>query len=210
MKNKLKYLIALALATALTLSLGISASAAEEETYEVTVQASAPKDGGAGENLFAKLYAELTEYATEILAALTLAGSLTLAVAYKKGLLPLVEKSLLSIGNAITKIKESTKESLDTSTKMSATIDDRLAASSEALEALIKGVDDLGRAISESNHNDESTKCAIAELRLVVRAQIDMLYDVFMHSALPQYQKDAVGERIAKMKEAMGENDGAR
>ena len=210
MKNKLKYLIALALATALTLSLGISASATEEEPYEATVQASAPEDGGAGENLFTKLYAELTEYAAEILAALTLAGSLTLAVAYRKGLLPLLEKSLLSIGNAISKIKESTKESLDTSTKMSAVIDDRLAASSEALEALIKGVDDLGRAITESNHNDESTKGAIAELRLVMGAQIDMLYDVFMYSALPQYQKDAVGERIAKMKEAICENDGAR
>ena len=34
-----------------------------------------------------------------------------------------------------------------------------------------------------------------------------MLYDVFMSSALPQYQKDAVGERIAKMREAITEND---
>ena len=40
----------------------------------------------------------------------------------------------------------------------------------------------------------------------MVKAQIDMLYDVFMSSALPQYQKDAVGERIAKMKEALVEN----
>lgn len=210
MKNKLKYLIALALATALTFTLGISASANGEEPLEATVEASVAEDDGTGDNLFARLYEELTEYATEILAALTLVGSLSLAVAYKKGLLPLLEKSLLSIGNAISKIKESTKESLDTSTKMSAVIDDRLAASSEVLEALIKGVDDLGRTITDSNRNDECTKAAIAELRLVMRAQIDMLYDVFMYSALPQYQKDAVGERIAKMKEAICENDGAQ
>ena len=46
----------------------------------------------------------------------------------------------------------------------------------------------------------------MGQLRLVVDTQIDMLYDIFMSSALPQYQKDAVGERIAKMKGAIREN----
>ena len=44
------------------------------------------------------------------------------------------------------------------------------------------------------------------ELSVIVGTQIDMLYDIFMTSALPQYQKDAVGERVAKMKEALAGN----
>ena len=44
------------------------------------------------------------------------------------------------------------------------------------------------------------------QLYLILNAQIEMLYDLFMSSALPQYQKDAVGEKIAKMKEAVREN----
>jgi len=44
------------------------------------------------------------------------------------------------------------------------------------------------------------------ELKLILDSQIDMLYDIFMASALPQYQKDAVGEKIAKMKEAIAKN----
>lgn len=32
-----------------------------------------------------------------------------------------------------------------------------------------------------------------------MQMQINMLYDIFMTSALPQYEKDAVGERISAM-----------
>ena len=33
-----------------------------------------------------------------------------------------------------------------------------------------------------------------------MNAQIDMLYEIFMSSALPQYAKDRVGEKVAEMK----------
>ena len=35
--------------------------------------------------------------------------------------------------------------------------------------------------------------------------QIDMLYEVFISSSLPLYQKEAVGERIAEMKRILNE-----
>ena len=34
-----------------------------------------------------------------------------------------------------------------------------------------------------------------------------MLYSIFMTSALPQYQKDEVGARIAKMREVIGDDE---
>ena len=33
--------------------------------------------------------------------------------------------------------------------------------------------------------------------------KIDMLYEVFMHSSLPQYSKDALGEKVAEMKKSI-------
>ena len=40
-------------------------------------------------------------------------------------------------------------------------------------------------------------------LRLILEGQIDMLYAIFMTSALPQYQKDEIGERISRMREEL-------
>lgn len=200
MKTKLKYLIAILLAAALSMSLAVYASAEdgipEESTKEQTE-----------ENLFSKVYEEIAAYTSEILCGLTLAGSLTLAFAYKKGLLPLVEKSLLAIGNAVTGIKESTKENAEASSALGVNIGKQLSAAEELLRNLAQKVNSLDKALGESLENENKARLEAKELRLVVDAQIDMLYDVFMSSALPQYQKDAVGERIAKMKEAIADNE---
>ena len=43
-----------------------------------------------------------------------------------------------------------------------------------------------------------------------MKAQVDMLYEIFMSSSLPQYQKDSVGEKISSMRKSLsedGEND---
>ena len=42
-----------------------------------------------------------------------------------------------------------------------------------------------------------------AELRLILNSQIELLYEIFMSSSLPTYQKDAVGARFAEMKRAL-------
>ena len=198
MKNKLKYLIALVLTTALFIGFAVHASA-DEGAEEITKEQSE-------DNLFSKVYEEVASYASEILCGLTLVGSLTLAVAYKKGLLPLVEKSLLAIGNAVSGIKESTKESAEAGSRLKDNIEKRLTVASETLEALADKIGSLDKALSASLEGDAKSRLEAKELRLVVDTQIDMLYDIFMSSALPQYQKDAVGERIAKMKEAMANN----
>ena len=60
--------------------------------------------------------------------------------------------------------------------------------------------------LSESREQALKTQ----DMRKVMIAQIDMLYDIFMSSGLPVYQKDEVSERVRKMKivltDAEGEN----
>ena len=192
--------------------------ATQDATDEYTEEeANATQDGAKGETdaldaeaetFFGRVYAELASYSGEIFSALTLIGSLTLAVAYKKKLLPLVESSLLSIGNAITKIKECSKESAECSTALSNRVEAGLLHADEVIDALVKRVDTLCGTIEASIKEEDTERRERRQLRLVMDAQVDMLYELFMSSSLPQYQKDAVGERIAKMKGVLAENEG--
>ena len=205
MKKKTKYLIASLLLAAFALMGAVYASA--EEGYE---QVEYPTDDTEEVNFFEKVYTEVSEYASEILCALTFTGSVLLAFAYKKGLLPLVEKSLITIGNAVTKIKENTKESTEISSQLGVNIDGRLSETQELISKLAERIGSLEETLGRGLENENEARLEGKQLRLVVDAQIDMLYDIFMSSALPQYQKDAVGERIAKMKGAIRENAGTK
>ena len=198
MKNRIKLLIAVMLILISTLSLTVSASAQELESSELT--------DGTVENIFDRIYADVSEYATEILCAMTFAGSLILAFAYKKGLMPIVRGSLLSIGNAVSKVKDSVGESAEKGEKLGESIEKGLESTKNVLDGLVEKISELDAAL-EARLTNESERAHEQEvLRLVLLSQIDMLRDIFMSAALPQYQKDAVGERIAKMKGALEEN----
>ena len=198
MKNRIKILITVMLILISTLGLSISASAQEAEGTELT--------DGTEENVFNKIYADVGEYATEILCAMTFAGSLILAFAYKKGLMPIVRGSLLSIGNAVTKVKESVGESAEKGNKLGESIEKGLENTKNVLDGLVEKISELDTALEERLSNESERAHESEVLRLVLLSQIDMLRDIFMSAALPQYQKDAVGERIAKMKGALEEN----
>ena len=195
MKKKLKYLFITALLVTFTVCFAVSASADEihEEDANEAVE----------ENLFATVYSEVSKYAGEILCAMTFAGSLILAVSYKKGLLPLVKGSLISIGNAIGKIKDTTDVGIEKSAELNASFD----GAKEVLTELADKVDTLDSMLKQRLEEEDAVNKEKEALKLILRSQIDMLYDIFMTAALPQYQKDAVGERIAAMKGALAEND---
>ena len=211
MKNKLKYLIAIALTALICLGCTVTASAEAESTPEQAEGVENITDNSAeaplsDTNFFTRVYTELSEYAAEILCALTFVASLLLAVAYKKGLFPLIEKSLLAIGNAIGKLKDAVGENNEKSTALSASVDERLTAANSAISALTERVGKLSESLEASLLSKHEAYEEKRQLKVVIEEQIAMLYDVFMYSALPQYQKDAVGERIAKMREAVAEN----
>lgn len=199
MKNKLKYILVTVLLVAFSVCFTVSASAEEEtpESTEITE-----------ENIFSTIYEEISEYASEILCALTFAGSLILAFAYKRGLLPLVKNSLLSIGNAVSKIKEDASENAEKGSKLGQSIESSLDGAKTTLDALAQKVSELDLMLKEKLKSEDYTERQKEEFKLILTSQIDMLYDIFMASALPQYQKDAVGEKVAKMKGAIGENAG--
>lgn len=201
MKNRIKYVIITTLILIFTATFSIS-SVAKEPAAESAVDASY-------ENVFTRLYDEVSEYAGEILCAMTFAGSLILAVAYRKGLLPIVKGSLVSIGTAVNKIKESANENAQKNAEIGKSIEGVLSGAQNLLMELAHKVDALDTAVSERMTDEDERTQERAAFKVIISSQIDMLYDIFMTSALPQYQKDAVAEKIAKMKEALSENANA-
>ena len=176
-------------------------------TTSFASEAVSAEEIAAEENVFTTVFLGVKEYATEIFCALTFTGSLLLAYAYKKGLLPLVESTLVSIGNAVSKIKERTEAGEESSLAIASSISNELNKAQDLIKNLTKRVDVMSEAITEVKDGELLKNRENQSLCIIVGAQIDMLYDIFMSSALPQYQKDAVGERVAKMKEALAENE---
>lgn len=206
-----RIVIAFVLALALAISFSVSAAAEEigalQETVDTAPEAPSTDEGVAesgkeaegDENIFAKIYEELSRYGAEILSALTLIGTLIIGFAYKKGLLPLVTRAINAVQGVLAKLKDSseadakaTHEGLDAVSERLANMENSVTLFADTLTALEE------KLACESEYITERKRlCA------VMSAQVDMLYDIFMASALPQYQKDAVGSRIQSMREEL-------
>ena len=196
MNKKLKYLITSIIVIVLALGLSVTASAETlteaEEITEATV--------------FDKLYTEVSEYAGEILCALAFIGSVVLAFAYKKGLMPIVKSSLVTIGNAMSKMKDSVNKNAERGEEMNRAIASGLDGAVKVIQTLGERIDALEKALTERLADKDETAREREALSIIMTSQIDMLYEIFMSASLPQYQKDAIGERIAEMKGALAKN----
>ena len=197
-KRKIKLMLAAVMA-AILLCLPISASAAEEaEVAEVEVAAE--------KNVFELGYEAVLAHSDEILSALSFLGAVTVGFAYKKGLVPTLNEALARLRGTVNGIKESTEQAQkerDTEMKLLKTgltgLEDTIADCTEAMSAVDRRLSDIGEDAAQ-----------LSSLKAVMRAQVEMLYDIFISSALPEYQKESVGMRINEMKkllEAEGKNE---
>ena len=203
MKRKNRIIIIFAIVAILTALFAFSASA--EDSAEVTPSASvsseAVEDNAQNEekNFFDEAYTVLTENADKIFAALAFIGTLVVSFAYKKGLIPLLSGAMTALKGNVESIKENGNE-LTKNTHAALEI---LCKNTQcALDDAAKTRDEIKEINDRLSRFDRITE-QHEELRLVLSSQIDMLYAIFMSSALPQYQKEEVGTRINKMKEAL-------
>ena len=150
-------------------------------------------------NIFDDIYAGFMKYSSEIMSLLAFVGSIILAIAYKLGLSPLIEKTLSGVLGAIGKLKENVALSEENAEKVSAALTERLESAERVITELNGAVAKMSTAIDTEKANVKWNE----QIKTVLTAQIDMLYDIFMTSALPQYQKDAVGERVQSMRSVL-------
>ena len=155
------------------------------------------------ENVFETLFIKVKNHAGEICSALALIASLILAYCYKCGLMPIIQNALSAISNVLSGIEKGADESSRASAEAISALKDRLERAEELIEKLGENMDTLVEDLRVRTLEVKGSE----DTRVILSAQVDMLYDIFMTSALPQYQKDTVGERIAAMRGALLKND---
>ena len=147
-------------------------------------------------NPFEAVFETVKENSDTIFSALTLLGSVILAFTYKKGLLPSLGASLGKIGDSVKKIGDATEISIIKSEGAIVDIDDKIRGIGELFDRVEEQLGELNNKMEAVDKEKEQSEIT----RILMRSQVDMLYDIFMTSSLPQYSKDAVGEKIAAMK----------
>ena len=166
-----------------------------EQSYAVSTDYTS--DGE--DNFFDELYRILTSNADKIFAALAFVGTLIVGFSYKKGLIPLLSGAMTALKGTADSIKAN-------GTELTRQTEHGMKALCDNTEEIMKGSIALREEITEMR-SELSELDDIADqygtLKLVMLSQIDMLYAIFMSSALPQYQKEEVGSKINKMREEL-------
>ena len=189
---------------------GTGATDASGDTVEENAQSAeyskdtpAEEKKGISENVFSQIYEYLSHYAGDIFGALSFAVSLILSFLYKRELLPSISKSGERTEREVKKLEELTTRRLEdlahengeltkSLLELRRAFDERAEEAAEAL-GKIKSVDEL-------NAQKETAK-------LILSSQVELLYDVFMSSSLPQYQKEKIGNEVARMKEKLANDE---
>ena len=153
------------------------------------------------DNLGEIILSAISDHSGEILSLLAFVGSIILAIAYKLGLTPLVRGALSSMLNSLGVLKESVAKSDEKCSGAVAVLEERIGAT----EDIVKRLDEAIASSTEAIKAEEANSGERADMRLIMQMQINMLYDIFMTSALPQYEKDAVGERISAMNKILSD-----
>lgn len=170
---------------------GEDANAAEENTPTAN-------DAGAENevSLFDSIFLAVKENLAQILSALAFIGSVAIILCYKKGFIPLVTEGLGAIACGVKTINEKTGELGTNTEQFSKSIDVRL----KNAEELIKNSESIFKSLEENLNELNQSKREREITNEVLLAEVDMLYEIFMSAALPQYLKDSVGEKTSAMK----------
>ncbi len=148
------------------------------------------------ENIFEIIYGYAAAYAAEIFSFLSLIGTVVISWFYKRGLLPSVKSALSTLGSAVGRIKDSSERVCEAQKEDSERISERLSGIEQTLRSYGDEIKELySHLITEEEMLEHKEKT-----NLLLLSQIDMLYDIFMTSSIPHYQKEATGERINKMR----------
>ncbi len=192
MKKKTKILITLLISLTLLTAFALSAFASE-----------AVPDA-ADENAFNKLYGFILENADKIFSLLAFLGAIILSFAYKKGLFPFVKKALSALSGTVSSIREEAEKNSIGTKEFKEEIKTKLALSENILKGFEEKLSALEEKLSEAALLNDKTE----EFRCVMLAEVEMIYNIFVSSSLPQYQKDKVGEAYIKMKNMLDKKEG--
>ncbi len=157
--------------------------------------------GAPSENFYSLVYSAIGENSEKIMSALAAICSLLLAFTYKKGLIPTLKSAIEKLKDAVGKIKEQSEIQSENAELILKTAAEKLTDAKSVIDSISERLSTLEENLAEGlEAKDEKEK-----FKTILLAQTEMLYEIFMTSSLPQYQKDIVGEKTAKMREQISD-----
>lgn len=171
----------------------------EEEKGDTENKKEEATDTTEEDNPFLVLYDFATEHIGEIFSLLSFVAATVVAFLYNKGLLPALKTSLSTMANILVGVKASAENSENLSIETKKELLEKLGMAESGLGAVTESISTLCERLDKlTDSKDEQEK-----MRTIMNAQIDMLYEIFLCSSLPEYQKEAVREKMAAMKEVL-------
>ena len=150
----------------------------------------------ADSNGFSVLLEGVRAHFGEIFSALAFVGSIIVMVCYKSGLLPVIKEGLRQLAGGVRGLGEHTVTIREDTAELRAAMEREL----EAAEGVLTKMADTLESLEKKLGDEEARDREISVLKEAVSCEIDMLYNVFMAAAMPQYLKEQLGESVAGMK----------
>lgn len=160
---------------------------------------------GGTENPFAALFETFGNHASEVFAAVSAFLSLTVFWLFRRGLLPLLRGGLNVLSGVAEKMHTESETSSENLGKTADSVNRSLLMNAEsitAMQKMLEGFSEKLNALSVSREEREAMRC-------ILLSQVDMLSEIFLSSALPEYRKELVGEKLTAMRRALGEEKDA-
>ena len=176
-----------------------------QDTADDTLADADGTTGGVGQdtNVFTAIYEAAGEYAGEILSALAFIGSIIIMICYKSGLLPIVKEGLLALMSGVKSLGEHSGNIASYTEAMK----DEIAKECLRTEELLRGMENALSTIEKKLGDEAARTSEIAAMKSALICEVNMISEVFMAAALPQYLKDKVGETARNMKATLGEGE---
>ena len=188
-KKTLKILICVAVCAMMLFSFGIFASASEGEAVGTAV---------AEESIFDEIYSLIMENSADILSLLSFIASITVALFYKFALSPMLRGGLDKIAGGVKNISGESAKGYEALLEGQRALEEENGKIKAMLQSTLEVLKD--NAGEERMTLEKSLLC-------VMGAQVNMLNEIFQSSALPVYQKEAVGNMINEMKSELAKNE---
>ena len=189
-----RILLTLFLCLSLLFAFSAATCAAETDVQasEAKIEEQAPEEEG----FFLLLYEAIGEHLPQIFSALSLLAACIIGLCYKKGLLPILHDSLSAIGAATKDYGRIAENQAEQTRIICENANNNIHFIKELAEKTEKSLEKIKQRLDlfeEQKKEGES-------LRLLLEGQVDMLCDIFLSSALPQFEKDRVFGRVEEMK----------
>lgn len=166
----------------------------------VCAEGAALSEEGTEKNPFALLYRDIAENLDAVFGALAAVGTLAVAFSYKRGMLPLLRGGVGVLSDRVKEIGEQSEEIKKGSEENAVFVKNQL-------QIMLSSFKDCADTVKNFAAVLEDVRAKTGEIELLkslLAGEVELLYDIFSSSSLPQYQKEIVARRVEELRLALG------